>query len=204
MLPKIIALVLLVVVGLGFWRFCGYTDLPAAGKLRQPIQKQLAAPKQLNAPQGFSIKATHTYDIKALILSRRSYPYDRWSKLSPVDFALGWGVVTMGSYINKVRYKQYGRWYHFRYSGDFPFPGSVISKNSANTHIIPEAGNQGVWNQLTSFRRGQLVRLKGYLVQVKGPKGGRWISSTTRDDIRGGACEVFYVTKAEALPLPTQ
>ena len=43
------------------------------------------------------------------------------------------------------------------------------------------------------MRKGDRVRIDGWLVQANAPDGWRWRSSLTRDDSGGGACEVVYV-----------
>jgi hypothetical protein len=43
------------------------------------------------------------------------------------------------------------------------------------------------------------VRLSGYLVEVLGDDGWRWVSSLTREDTGTGACEVIWVEQIELL-----
>ena len=47
-------------------------------------------------------------------------------------------------------------------------------------------------------RPGNLVHLKGWLIEAKAPDGWHWRSSLSRGDTGGGACEVVLV---EALSL---
>jgi len=44
-----------------------------------------------------------------------------------------------------------------------------------------------------SLRPGQIVRLQGYLVDVRGPGGFAWNTSLTRSDTGDGACEIVWV-----------
>jgi hypothetical protein len=57
--------------------------------------------------------------------------------------------------------------------------------------MIPASGE--VARQLKSVRAGNMVHLKGYLVEVTSPQGFRWKSSLTREDTGGGACELILV-----------
>ena len=76
-----------------------------------------------------------------------------------------------------------------------------ISQHSSNNHII--AANGDIEMKVWSIRRGDHVRLKGYLVNLDGNGDGgktyHWHSSTTRNDTGNHSCEVFYVTEVNWL-----
>ncbi len=75
-----------------------------------------------------------------------------------------------------------------------PIPGSEIITHSANMHMIPASDE--VEETLLSAIRGDIVDLQGYLVEVHGEKGWKWVSSLRRDDTGDGSCELVYVEKA--------
>lgn len=199
--------VLLLLGGIAVW-FVLFRQgpLPNVGKLPEPIQTALPQHKQLPSLPGYETIATHTYEIKALILSRKRYSSDTGAKFSPVDFALGWGPLTMEPYVNGIKWTQRGRFYNTSWDHSaIPIRDSFVIYHSANTHIVPATHQTALRDTLLSFRRGDLVLLKGYLVVIRTLGGSwRWVSSTTRKDTAGGACEVMYVTSAEKLPLPKQ
>lgn len=58
-------------------------------------------------------------------------------------------------------------------------------------HMIPAAAE--IAGQLKSIRPGNMVHLKGLLVEVTSTEGWRWKSSLTRADTGGGACELILV-----------
>ncbi|MCB9643178.1 MAG: hypothetical protein H6728_08890 [Myxococcales bacterium] len=182
------------------WWLTYEAPLRPVGRLPQPIQKGLPKPLQLPAPPGYQFSTRYSYDITALILSRTRYTSDAESALSPVDFALGWGVIPMKRNLSTIKWSQWGRWYTaYPQSKNSP-SNTVISRNSANTHIVPATNDAPLRKKLMGFRRGDLVRLKGYLLVARSSTTGwRWFSSITRDDTGGGACEVMYVTEAEKL-----
>lgn len=49
-----------------------------------------------------------------------------------------------------------------------------------------------VADALDAIRKGDNVRIDGWLIKASATDGWRWRSSTTRDDTGGGACEVIY------------
>ena len=73
----------------------------------------------------------------------------------------------------------------------FPVPRRVIETHSANMHMIPANGE--IARRLKSIRAGNMVHLRGFLVEVTAQEGWRWKSSLTRDDTGGGACELILV-----------
>jgi hypothetical protein len=73
----------------------------------------------------------------------------------------------------------------------FPVPRDVIETHSANMHMIP--ADAEIESQLKSIRPGNMVHLKGLLVEVTSKEGFRWKSSLTRADTGGGACELIVV-----------
>ena len=75
-------------------------------------------------------------------------------------------------------------------------PRGIVESHTANMHMIP-AGDE-IASGLTSLRPGHIVRLKGYLIEVRSPEGWHWRSSLTRTDTGRGACEIVYVESLEA------
>ncbi|MBO6151990.1 MAG: hypothetical protein J6O15_05255, partial [Acinetobacter sp.] len=64
----------------------------------------------------------------------------------------------------------------------------------SNMHIIP--ANPTIAKQIKNVKRGDLVRLKGDLVEIK-DKDLVWTSSLTATDTGDGACELFRVSSIE-------
>jgi hypothetical protein len=58
-------------------------------------------------------------------------------------------------------------------------------------HMIP--ATPYVQRRLLGLRIGQVIRLRGRLVQAVGRDGWKWVSSLSRLDSGEGACEVIWV-----------
>jgi len=58
-------------------------------------------------------------------------------------------------------------------------------------HMVPANGE--IEQQLKSIKKGQIVSIKGSLINVSADDGWQWKSSTTRNDTGKGACELVYV-----------
>ena len=86
----------------------------------QPIQNNLILNKEWQKDE-FNIKALAEYKIKARVLSRNNFSIGRESKISPVDFALGWGPMSDQDVIDKIEVTQSNRWYHWE-TETYPLP----------------------------------------------------------------------------------
>ncbi len=136
-----------------------------------------------------------SFDIRARVLARERYRFDRAADLSPIDLALGWGPMSDTAVLDQLKIWQDGRWYYWSTSRP-PIPEGEITAHSANMHMIP--ANPLVRRQLFRLRVGQVVRLRGQLIRADGGDGWHWVSSLTRMDTGQGACEVIWVETVEA------
>lgn len=134
------------------------------------------------------------FRVRARVLSVERYRLDASARLSPVDFALGWGPMSDSAVIDHLSITQSGRWYHYTWRGDPPIPLDQIISHSANMHLIPSSPS--VRQTLLKVREGEVVDLQGKLVQVHGRDGFTWVSSTSRADSGEGSCEVVWVESA--------
>ena len=161
----------------------------------QPIQQNLILNKEWQKDE-FNVNALAEYKIKARVLSRNNFSIGRESKISPVDFALGWGPMSDQDVIDKIEITQSNRWYHWKTEA-YPLPNQEISLNSANVHIIPK--DDSIEDKLDGVYKGSLIEMRGYLVELSADDGWHWKSSLRRDDTAGGSCELLWVEELTIL-----
>ncbi|HVR81061.1 MAG TPA: hypothetical protein VHF02_03075 [Luteimonas sp.] len=198
----------LLLAAIGWWYSplsprVGHAPLPADGvtiRCRLPPRVLAGdAPLQSDAPpslQAFRLRATTLlplagFSIDARVLSREDYSHGRESELSPTDLVLGWGRMATPGLAERLDVSQSSRWYHYQWSGEPPLPPAEIARSSANMHLIP--ADAAVAAALKNVQAGERVRIDGWLVEADAPDGWRWRSSTTREDIGAGACELIYI-----------
>jgi hypothetical protein len=134
--------------------------------------------------------------VRARVLSREPYYFDRGAKLSPLDLALGWRGMSDSTYLDRLTISQGSRWYFFRYPGDSsPLPDETISLQSKNVHIIP--GNKKVAKRLSEAKPDRVIRLRGSLVRIHGPDDFTWASYPTVGGHGEGSCWVMWVDDLE-------
>lgn len=160
----------------------------------EPMQTALDSDAHPLNKSGYLITPLQRFALEALVLSVEHYSFGREADLSPVDLALGWGPMSDAGVLSKIQITQDNRFYFWRVE-QFPIPRREIEVNSANMHMIPANGE--VERQLAQVRKGNLVKLRGYLVEAKAPDGWHWRSSLTREDTGAGACEVVWVERFE-------
>ena len=144
---------------------------------------------------GYVIEPLASYDVRARVLSIERYRIGREADLSPLDFALGWGPMSDAAVLDRLTISQSNRWYQFRWEGSPPIDPALMAKSSANTHLVP--ASESVRSRLLNVNKGEIVRLSGYLVNVRHSDGWAWRSSLTRDDTGGGSCELMWVTDVQ-------
>jgi len=134
------------------------------------------------------------YDIEARVISVEKYRTDQGARLSPIDFAVGWGPMSDSAVLEHFRISQGGRF--FTISPDeqaIDLRTALVS--ASNMHLIPATA--ALSDELERVRPGHVVRLQGQLVSALGPNNFTWNSSLKRTDTGNGACELFYVESLE-------
>ena len=171
--------------------FCGDVR-PPDGVLAPSPPRQEAAPEALRwTIADHQLTALARYEIEARVLGTERYRYDRGAALSPIDFAVGWGPMSANAVLDTLTISQYGRFYFYRTDEVPLIEFSEMGRHAANMHLIP--ADDTIRSALLAVRTGQLVTLRGWLVEAHGADGFRWRSSLTRNDTGGGSCELMLV-----------
>ena len=139
------------------------------------------------------------------ILGSKMYSDDAQAKFSPIDYAVSWGLFAEPE-IALVGFSMGGGEvvrYFSRYAGKGVTKAVLISsvtpyllKTDDNPQGVPSEKSEEIAKQIKHVRRGDLVRLKGELVEIK-DKDMVWTSSLTPTDTGDGACEVFRVSSIQ-------
>ena len=157
---------------------------------------------------GFDVHITYdyAYDIEGLVVHTRRYFgfMSMADAISPMDVGLAWGRIAEYNERMDFNWDHGERYLKFEPESAAALEmigdeGYILSHFS-NNHLIP--ADFSVSHKIKMIRRGDHIRLKGYLVSVYGSRWGKefaWDSSTSRSDKGNGACEVIYVTDVEFL-----
>lgn len=166
--------------------------LPPFAAGGRPLQSAVPAAMRPFRDGEFSFTPLAGFSVEARVLSREDYAAGAEAALSPTDLALGWQRMADPAVYEPLEVTQSGRWYRYRWgSRGPPIPVPEIVRSSANMHMIP--ADENVARALAAVRPDQMVRVQGWLVEVRRRDGWTWRSSLSRDDSGEGACELVYV-----------
>jgi hypothetical protein len=187
-----IALAVSIVLGIHkFWGEREQSQRPGVTAPDVPWQKNLAQTMEFSRFD-HRLVARAEFDITARVIERMRYRADDFARLSPVDFAMGWGEMSDTATLEQMRCSQSNRFYGCSWKSAEVIDPKKFTTLSANMHMIPASAD--VEDALLRVRKGQVVSIRGYLVDVIAPNGGMWRTSLTRDDSGPGACEIIWVT----------
>lgn len=189
-------------VGLAFLR--DHTDITQYDGViapNDPVQRNLPRKQSVMSKGEWKVSALAQYDITARVLGRKDYTFDKTSDISPMDLALGWGLMSDNRILDDITIRQNDRWY-FVESTSTELSIRDIMQNSANTHIIPH--DERVASVLDIVKKGHVVELSGYLVECLSETLDPWKSSLVRNDTGDEACEILVVKSVKVYGTPAR
>lgn len=136
------------------------------------------------------------YEIVGRVLSTNRYRFSELSNIASVDIVLAWGPAARKSVQEQLNISQSGRWYYWQTKGsEMPLPKHILNASMANVHMI--GADKQVSEFLESAPIDKCIWLKGQLVDItlSDPQLNK-LTSLSRDDEGGGACEILHVESA--------
>lgn len=185
-----ISLFLLAVLAWRDWSHREIMHEPGVLVSELPRQADVSEPGFIQV-EDYRLALRAKFDLRARVLSIENYRLGSEAGLSPVDLALGWGAMSDQAVLDRISISQGSRWYFTRYELPAPISDREIISNSSNMHMIP--ANSWVLKKLKEIRKGNVVQIQGFLVDVDADSGFYWRTSLRRDDTGNGSCEIFYV-----------
>lgn len=147
--------------------------------------------------RGFDMQWRADYEITALVVSKRKYSDSTKfaDLLAPYDLVLAWGPLSRPANLHRLSVGQKDRQFHWREKDSVPLIRPEIIRSWANVHLIPR--KVALEKKISKIVPGDIVTIKGGLVDVFHPSGWNWQTSTTRTDSGDGSCEIILVDKLE-------
>lgn len=171
---------------------------PADGVLvpAEPVQTAIDDTREITLGR-WRLTPRARYEVTARVLGREDYRFDAIADLAPTDLALGWGPMSDSRVLRSLEISQSARFYSWRPAdAEMPISEHEVTNHSANTHVIP--ASRLVGSKLDRLRSsGQVIHLKGLLVDGVRDDGVTVRTSLTRSDSGAGACEVLLVEEIE-------
>ncbi len=172
--------------------------VPPEGEIASapPVQVDLDHASTFDA-RGATLQPRARYSLTVRLLRKERYRLDGGASIAPWDLAVGWGPMSDSQVLEQLDITQMGRFFYWRPrdASHFPLEPRELVVSAAQIHAIP--ADREVEDTLSRMRRGQVLTLRGQLVDVRTPGGGRWSTSLRRDDTGDGACEIMWVESIE-------
>lgn len=185
-------IVVLVLAGVALYRHARLKTYPPGVVIdADPIQTAIAEPMPVMHKAGFDIKPLAHFEITARVLHKRRYRFDTVANLAPLDLAVGWGQMSDQQVLDQLDISQSNRFLFWEYQHAPPIPINQITCHATNMHLIPP--DDGMLRKINSAGAGDLVHLRGLLIEASQPGMPPWRSSLSRNDSGKGACEIVWV-----------
>ena len=156
-----------------------------------PIQSAIQEPMPPMQKAGFDIKPLAHFEITARVLHKRRYRFDSVANLAPLDLAVGWACMSDQQVLDQLGISQSNRFFFWEYQHAPPIPTDQIISHATNMHLIPP--DDGMFRKINSADAGDLIHLRGLLIEASQPGMPPWRSSLSRNDTGKGACEIVWV-----------
>ncbi len=165
--------------------------------LREPIQSIYAKKRMTSAVLGeknLDIEFISSFTLWGIIVSISNQALIDKSGL--INLCLLWGEnISLYQQGNYSCWHENGRCMLEIKQGD---SNKFMIKNFSNNHVL--LPSKGLQNKASALNIGDQIKITGDLVNIKNKGAKDWLNtSTIRDDIGDGACEVILAKKIEIL-----
>lgn len=189
-------LYLLIAAGLWFHFYhIGETNPIGAGVTSPSMPYQGETAQKPVAIDSFEIHPKAGFEAEVRVLAAEHYYFDRKAWLSPMDIVVGWGNLSDESIYQGIEFDQFDRSYSW--TNHTTLDNEEIRRSTANINIIP--ADNFVEDQLDNLKIGQVIHIRGSLVDVERTMHWKWKTSLSREDQGEKASEILYLTEIEIL-----
>lgn len=113
------------------------------------------------------------------VIAKNRYWFEHMSSISPFDLLLSWDRMSDEDLLTRMLVNIEDRSYEVQMTKP-PYQQGNIHQHLLMTHVIP--ATEQIHDKISSLRRGQLISVSGYIVDIENRYGNRWISPV-RDDL---------------------
>ncbi|NGP76471.1 hypothetical protein G3570_07495 [Balneolaceae bacterium YR4-1] len=189
MVKHIFFILLMIAGGYYFWNTRPVVHGPGEVTPNEPLQEQAYGVKKIDF-KDLKLSPFAKIDLEARVLSKKKYYEDREATFAPYDIVLGWGPMSDERNLEQILIKQSDRYYYWEMIQ--PSIGiQEIRTHTANIRFITP--DKEISDRLANLRIGQVIQVKGYLVDVKSTQGWTIKSSSKRTDSGKEGTEIIWI-----------
>lgn len=150
----------------------------------------------------FVLSPRAEFEAEVRVLAASRYYFDRKGWLAPIAIVVGWGKMSDEGIYRNVDIDQYNHLYAWENETPDLISEHEILTSTANIHLIP--ANQDVKDLMYRIRIGDVLSLRGTLVNVRRTTGWKWPTSVRRDDKGDDSGEILYLKALDIIQPGTQ
>lgn len=194
MMRHILFVVLLIGGMYYYWDTREVTHGPGVVAPEPPIQKSLSEDEITF--KNFTLIPQASITLEGRILSIKKYYFDPFSELTKTDIVFSWKAMSDERNLNSLMVRQEDRSFYWEMTKP-PINKQDMWKQAANMHLIGPTAEMR--DKINSLRKGQVVKIEGYLVNAESSEGWTLQTSLSRNDIGDGASELVWINKMNIL-----
>lgn len=194
-------------MGLSYWQSHKVPErIELHGQLQKdPLQTETTKKTFSTETKGhrYQIVPIYDYEIWGLVVSDHSSDswidtdHEAWNDyINTKDICLIWGENISNPHLSKFDFSHGNFTCYVKTSSSEAWQSFQKDKLS-NNHLIPS--NHEIGKLIANSHVGDVVRIKGQLVNYNVDEGPFRKTSTLRTDMENGACEIIYVNEFETL-----
>ncbi len=189
MIKKLFLLFIIIGAGYYYWTTRPISHGPGVVAPDAPVQRDIPKVPDISH-KNFTLDPKAEIQLEARILSIKRYR-DIYTDLTKTDVVFGWGSMSDEKNLKSLFVGQEDRSLSLKIA-DPPIDPPEIWTHIANMHLIPST--EEISDKINSFRKGHIVRLKGYLVDASSHTNGWELkTSLNRKDRGKGSSELLWV-----------
>lgn len=172
-----------------FWSTRPVSHGPGEVAPTQPVEERVSSIQPFQYGD-YEFIPLRNIELEARVLSKKRYYLDSRSELAPYDLVLGWGPMSDERNLDHMLIKQSERTYRWEMTRP-PIPEEQITSHSVNIQLVPSTDD--MLSTIRSIRKGQVIRLKGYLIQIEEASGGTLAHAAKDLGSRSDANKIVWI-----------
>lgn len=146
--------------------------------------------------KNFTLKPKARIAFRGRVLSIKKYYFDTFADLTKTDVVFSWKAMSDERNLKTLMVRQEDRSFYWEMTKP-PISRQNMWKQAANMHLI--GPTEEMRDKINSLRKGQVVKIEGFLVNAESSKGWTLKTSLSRDDIGDGSSELVWINKMNIL-----
>ncbi len=129
--------------------------------------------------KGENIIPVKKYSGELRILAKKQYFFDDRSELSPIDILVGWDDMSDERNVSFINFSLSDRYFKMSFTRP-PIPLEHMYSEMDLLHLIPSS--EEVKKTMNGLRKGHIVSIEGFIVNVESSSSFNWESEHLRRD----------------------